>query len=367
MADPKYVGLPGIDSSEKDTYESADLPEDDQNWVLSDLNSESVEKDDIDTKQAFQKFNSKYLVGENADFSGKLGTKGGYDVTEYTLVGAGETETPTQKLQRLKIEVSELANHFKSDETSPSSTSDLISQVQILESRLSSIGDGKQLQGSFGNVMSSIDKASEAKPAATPVKAHDGIGDQTLDKIGVKASEMEARITKLEKALGMDTEALAVLTSQTKGKNLQEVTEGLAAKVSLLDPEKLPQIDSRLQAVLNKLNNINKAKKQDGAEQAATDKKVIEIFELMQKWDSVCASVPSIIYRLESLKELHQQAADFSSTVQHLEKTQDQISGKLSDTSDLAKQVDATLKQNALTIQKNLQSLEKRVQGLTSK
>ncbi|XP_039256733.1 dynactin subunit 2-A-like [Styela clava] len=380
MADPKYAGLPGIDTSEKDIYESGDLPEDDQQWIPEELSSESVEKDNINTKEAFKQFNSKYVSGSDADFSEKLGSKPGYDTGEYSIAGIGEVETPTQKLQRLRAEVAQLSTELKSGsgDKSGSLPAETLKQVEILQSQLASHGqgDGTYLHGSFDKVLSSINEMmalQQKSTSSSSKKNQEGSyslmikPDQSQLKFGAKMSDIEARISKIEKAVGVDTEALAVLSSQTKHKNLKAAVEGLEVKRNMLDPEKLPQVDTRLQAVLNKLNEINKVRKQKGAEQVALDKKVLEIYDLVQKWDSVCASLPSIIHRLETLNSLHQQAADFSSTLQHMETVQNQIATKIGDTTTLAKQVDETFKQNAQTIQSNLQSLENRIQNLTAK
>lgn len=364
MADPKYAGLPGIATSEKDVYESGDLPEDDQNWVPAELQSESVETDIVDTKKAFEKFNPKYLIGDGADFSGTLGSKPGYDTGEFCIVGPGETETPTQKLQRLKAEIGELSSQLGNDAKKEVSSVDLISQLESLQTEISLL-DVKQQKGSFRNVMSSLEDTvtSTAKPATVLKSA----STTSPDKVGIKLMDIEARIASLEKTIGSNTQELAVLSSGTKSKTLREAVDDLKAKQSLLDPENLPQIDTRLQAVLNKLNDINKGKKQEGAQQVATDKKVTEIYDLIQKWDNVCASLPSIINRLEALNELHQQAAGFSTTMQNFEKTQGQIDSKLSDSSNMATQIRATMKENAVAMQKNIQALDQRIQALNAR
>ncbi len=37
---------------------------------------------------------------------------------------------------------------------------------------------------------------------------------------------------------------------------------------------------------------------------------VNELFELMKKWDSFCASLPQLVARMQSLSELHEQGAE---------------------------------------------------------
>lgn len=376
MADPKYANLPGIDLS-NDMYECGDLPEDDQNWISDELKSDSVENENINTKTAFTKFNVKSVSVGEADFSGKIGMPNlGYDMGDFELVGEGEVETATQKVQRLKLEVSQIAQeHAGGNKVLPSDLLASISQMQTqLASKDASGGVGDD--GGFEKLLSILNEVARSKEGATLQPGARSLSeaqgsyslmmksDQT-QKYSSKISEIEQRIAKIEQAVGIDSDRLAVLTSQSKENNLKAAVDSLEMKKSLLDPDKLPLIDTRLQAVLMKLNEIKKVRQQQGpADQNLSVKKITELYEIVQKWDSVSSSLPSVVNRLETLNLLHQQAGDFSSTIKHMENLQNQIMSKVTHTSTMAKQLESAFQQNSQNIQANLNSLEKRLEEL---
>lgn len=373
MSDPKYANLPGIDT-EKDVYEAGDLPEEDQQWAPEELQSDSIEKININTSAVFQKFNSKFVSGNNVDFSGKLGSQLGYEVGDFTSCGSDDLETPTQKVERLKMEISQLSDEAKSSQKEDTTAADLLLKLGELQNFLPSKnqGDQSKITSTYDRIISTLDELALDKSEHKQVKGQETAGsynllikrDQALQKYTAKVSEIEQRLVNIEKAVGIDTDQLGVLSSQTKYKSLREAVEALEIKRNLLDPEKLPQVDTRLQAVLNKLNEINKSQKQEGAEQAATDAKVVELYETVHKWESVYSSLPSIINRLETLNDLHQQASDFVQTLNHMDEVQAKIMSSLDSTQASVTEVKNAFMQNIKTIHSNLQSLEKRMGNL---
>lgn len=380
MADPKYADLPGIDTSEQDFYECGDLPEDDQHYSPEELESESVAVDEIDTQQSYNKFNPKYVSGNKVDFSDKVKNRDnlGYDIG---LSGIDGIETPGEKLQRLKLEVVELQNSIselsKGKEAGDTSAASLLSEVQKLQGQLQSgeihkkVDEINVLSSSY-NRLSAVLKSlqDEAKKSTSKDdKTHGSYNimirpEAVQQKQALKLAQLEQRLANIEKVIGKDSSELDVLTSGTKNKSLHEVVLSLETKMNLLDPEKLPQVDTRLQAVLNKLMEINKEKKKSGAEAQGTNKKVDEIYETVQKWSSIGEVLPDLVERLEALNNLHTQASQFSSTLKSMETLQNEISSKLTNASTLQNQLQKSFAENSQTVQVNVASLEKRIQSL---
>ncbi|KAJ8966978.1 hypothetical protein NQ314_003201 [Rhamnusium bicolor] len=97
---------------EPDVYEANDLPESEQTADFYEEETEPIERIHISVGDAYNKFKGKFLNASNVDFSSRISQKirTGYDARsgDWELVGAGETETPIQKYQRLQCEMKEL-------------------------------------------------------------------------------------------------------------------------------------------------------------------------------------------------------------------------------------------------------------------
>lgn len=119
------------------------------------------------------------------------------------------------------------------------------------------------------------------------------------------------------------------------------------------------------------------------------------MFEIMTRWDVVAQQLPTIITRLQDLKQLHEDGASFQQTLQQLESQQgtrlhvaalllmcslDAIKKLLANNSELAKEVsecelyginieklDVNFKQNMDTVRSNFAALEKRFKELGNK
>lgn len=107
-----------------------------------------------------------------------------------------------------------------------------------------------------------------------------------------------------------------------------------------------------------------------------------ELFETTKRWDAIAASVPAIVDRLQTLKVLHEQGAEFGKTLAHLETVQSQIKDQLSaQTSSLTSvnepavstmltmvsQVEKSFQDNMAVIQNNFQSLDRRIADISGK
>ncbi|XP_076800584.1 dynactin subunit 2-like [Clavelina lepadiformis] len=380
MADPKYANLPGIDTESKDVYESGDLPEEDQHAAVEELNSTSVEL--VSSEGAFEKFSGKYVSGFGKDFSGRIQSSKvtGYDANQGGLAALGEKETVLQKFNRLKIEVADLVQEVKgiSDSTKTgNSPADLVNQIESLQMQLadSSIANlNKEPVEATANVeklMAQLKLPSEKTAKITGGQKSDGTGtyqlylkpDQAQQK-KLQVAELEQRLARLEKVLGSGTDKLNILVSHSKDKTLKEAVREIETKLSLFDSEQLPQVDSRLQAILNKVNEINKAHKGSGDQASEVNQKISELYDLSRQWEGVRAALPQLIERLRALDTLHAKASDFSSTLTHLENMQTQITSRLHTSNSTQKDLEEMFSNNIATIEANITQLNKRMADL---
>ena len=92
--------------------------------------------------------------------------------------------------------------------------------------------------------------------------------------------------------------------------------------------------------------------------------KVNELYELIKKWDSCADALPTIVDRLYTLQELHQQAMEFSSSLKSLEVAQSELTTSMGSHEQLLKDIQKNFSDNVDVIKNNVENLEKRIGAL---
>ncbi|XP_051753699.1 dynactin subunit 2 [Ctenopharyngodon idella] len=402
MADPKYANLPGIASNEPDVYETSDLPEDDQaQFESEELCSDSVERIVVNPNAAYDKFKDKHVSAKGLDFSDRISKnrRVGYESGEYELLaeGCGVKETPQQKYQRLVNEIHELCQDVERIQVStkevsaeerltPVALAQQAAQLkqQLVSAHLDSLlgpnahinltdPDGAlakrlltQLEVARG-VRSGL--GGEGKTA--PPKGPDGVilyelhsrPEQEKFTESAKVAELERRLAELEMSVGSGSDKQGPLSAGVQGASLTDTIELLQARVSALDAATLDQVEARLQSVLGKMNEI--AKHKAAIEDAETQNKVSQLYDVVQKWDAMATSLPQVVQRLTAVKELHEQAMQFGQLLTHLDTTQQMINNSLKDNTTLLTQVQQTMKENLVAVEENFAALDQRMKKLS--
>merc|ERR1719305_1080539 len=88
----------------------------------------------------------------------------------------------------------------------------------------------------------------------------------------------------------------------------------LEAKINLLDVAKLESIGRKAQLVGTHLSSLAKQKKQ-AAPSSEQDQLVDKLYSTMERWDTVAATVPSVVARLHALKGLQDSSLTLAATV----------------------------------------------------
>ncbi|KAK2889669.1 hypothetical protein QQF64_028104 [Cirrhinus molitorella] len=402
MADPKYANLPGIASNEPDVYETSDLPEDDQaQFESEELCSDSVERIVVNPNAAYDKFKDKHVNTKGLDFSDRISKsrRVGYESGEFELLaeGCGVKETPQQKYQRLVNEIHELCQDVERIQatTKESSAEERLTPValaqqaaqlkqQLVSAHLDSLlGPNAHINltdpdGALAKrLLTQLEVArgvrsgagGEGKTAAP--KGPDGVvlyelhsrPEQEKFTESAKVAELERRLAELEMAVGSGSEKQGPLSAGVQGSSLTDTIELLQARVSALDASTLDQVEARLQSVLGKMNEI--AKHKASIEDAETQNKVSQLYDVVQKWDAMATSLPQVVQRLLAVRELHEQAMQFGQLLTHLDTTQQMINNSLKDNSTLLTQVQQTMKENLLAVEENFGALDQRMKKLS--
>ncbi|CAO2582081.1 Dynactin subunit 2, partial [Lemmus lemmus] len=377
MADPKYADLPGIARNEPDVYETSDLPEDDQaefDAVREELTSTSVEHIIVNPNAAYDKFKDKRVGTKGLDFSDRIGKtkRTGYESGDYEMLGEGlgVKETPQQKYQRLLHEVQELTTEVEKIKTTvkESATEEKLTPVvlakqlaalkqQLVASHLEKLlgpdaainltdPDGAlakrlllQLEATKNSKGTSGGRTTGGTPPESGLVTYELHSRPEQDKFSqaAKVAELEKRLTELEATVRCDQDAQNPLSAGLQGACLMETVELLQAKVSALDLAVLDQVEARLQSVLGKVNEI--AKHKASVEDADTQSKVHQLYETIQRWSPTASTLPELVQRLVTIKQLHEQAMQFGQLLTHLDTTQQMIAASLKDNATLLTQV----------------------------
>ncbi|ELR52103.1 dynactin subunit 2 [Bos mutus] len=401
MADPKYADLPGIARNEPDVYETSDLPEDDQaEFDAEELTSTSVEHIIVNPNAAYDKFKDKRVGTKGLDFSDRIGKtkRTGYESGEYEMLGEGlgVKETPQQKYQRLLHEVHELTTEVEKIKTTvkESTTEEKLTPVvlakqlaalkqQLVASHLEKLlgpdaainltdPDGAlakrlllQLEATKNSKgTGSGGKTTSGTPPDSSLVTYELHSRPEQDKFSqaAKVAEFEKRLTELEATVRCDQDAQNPLSAGLQGACLMDTVELLQAKVGALDLAVLDQVEARLQSVLGKVNEI--AKHKASVEDADTQSKVHQLYETIQRWSPIAASLPELVQRLVTIKQLHEQAMQFGQLLTHLDTTQQMIACSLKDNATLLTQVQTTMCENLSTIEGNFANIDERMKKL---
>uniref|UniRef100_A0A674PJB5 Dynactin 2 (p50) n=1 Tax=Takifugu rubripes TaxID=31033 RepID=A0A674PJB5_TAKRU len=373
MADPKYANLPGIAFNEPDVYETGDLPEDDQaQFESEELCSDSVERIVVNPNAAYDKFKDKHVNTKGLDFSDRISRsrRVGYESGDFEILGegCGVKETPQQKYQRLVNEIQELTQEVDAIQTATKECNAeerltpvvLAQQAAQLKQQLVS-AHLDSLLGPQAHINLADPDGALARRLLTQLEAAkgsrggapgDGKPAPAKGPDGVVLYELHSR-PEQEKF----TESAKVC--RMNGSADFTCMRLLHTKVGMFDCFSFRYLNS----VLGKMNEI--AKHKAAIEDAETQNKVSQLYDVVQKWDAMSTSVPQVVQRLVAVKELHEQAMQFGQLLTHLDTTQQMINNSLKDNNTLLTQVQQTMKENLLAIEENFSALDERMKKVS--
>uniref|UniRef100_A0A0B7AB77 Dynactin subunit 2 n=1 Tax=Arion vulgaris TaxID=1028688 RepID=A0A0B7AB77_9EUPU len=397
MADPKYANLPGIDANSPDVFESNDLPEAEQNLTPAEpeeLSSESVERISISTDTAFKTFKGKSVATGNTDFSSGIGKSSTITyVTDKTklLEDGVRQETPHQKFQRLQHEIQQLTDEVKKvkEHVPATDSGESILPEKQLEHLQNHFADlhlekllgsealidlanpqetlKKRLLTQLESLKTGIDETSKATEDASK-SGHILYElyykpEQAQFSRNTRIATLEERLERLENVIGKNFDKMNTLTTDAENKSLIGAVAALSSKLSLLDAVNTETVEARLNVVLQKMQHVSE-KKTETPVDTDNQTKISDLYDLVKKWETTVETLPQIVDRLLSLKELHEQALQFSQVLLYLDTAQQEVQVTVVSHGDMLKQLQSSLTENSKIIQQNVQSLEKRLKAL---
>jgi hypothetical protein len=211
-------------------------------------------------------------------------------------------------------------------------------------------------------------------------------------------NDMEQRISKLEKIIGMhylntkdSINDQLLLNDYPSSKLLVQNAGSLTSALSQLEervslftqPHTLEQLSKRItdiSADFEKLIEIRKRfvfestivytndvfKNVNDSDLAAiqfeNEKKINHLYQIMAKYEHVIDIVPHVVSRLHALQKIHSKAASFSESVDTVSKTQNAIEDTVATMNKDIKKLMESMQVNQERISKNIEALDNRIE-----
>ncbi|XP_063693313.1 dynactin subunit 2-like [Bolinopsis microptera] len=347
--------------------------------------SNVIEEIQLDLAAAQAKFGKETVNAKDVDFSDnvmKTHTSGyGIGQVQYELLSCTTNETPLQRYQRLKLEISEFSadlEKLKTEDVENTNNVKLAEEVRKLSNNLSEmkveqmVGNLKLKEPGHAVLTKQLEsqistfKEKSAKEGASAGSLTYEVhyrGDHAKFAEAAKLASLEKRIADMEKNMGKDLKLLSTISADSSEKSVMGAINNIQTKLSLIEPSDYTHIDTRLQAVLHKMDHL-KSKAKDIPE---TNNKVSEVFDTVRKIEPVISTLPNIVDRLTALKVLHEQAAQFASNLTTLETTQANVTKNLANQGALVKKVEDNIAENLKQISENCANVNARIDKIAAK
>lgn len=404
--DNKYANLIGIARNEPDVYETTNpsSANDTKKQQIMEDDSNNVQKIEISTKAAHDKFNTRTLNSNYVDFSDSISSrrKFGYRVEPDSYEWNQDlVESPLQRFKRLETELNALKNDltemdkFASEEDKkqlidfdPINLSRQVDELQnkVKTLHLETIGakvdinklNNKAKKDLLYDNLNALKKelvkneksgndSSKTDDSSIVFKLFTDLEQSDLARAN-KLSELNQRLANLEVVFGagnadVNERKISKLCNNIENKSILGLVENLNTKISLVDKKSLEQTESRLQAINHRVNQLKE--KKTLVEDQEKLSRVNELYTMITKWKDTAALVPSIVNRLGALHEIHQKAFEFPSTLSRLSVEQESIKKSLNTSTDVLKNLETNFETNLVSIKKNFDLLNERIMPQT--
>lgn len=321
------------------------------NDEMNNYNAETVlDSEEVSPQRAFEVFNGKVYSVQTMAKTTPIDRK----------------ETPLEKLARLQAEVDELEAHLKTTTAGSGQEFDqqLVSLAKTLKSRLTAASTTKILEHDdltrmVRQQLKLLQQQTPEEKAASAAASETSNGGVVYELYGNAANPttmMEARLLKLERLLGSST-----ATHKTLVHRLEE----LESLVKTVDQSALEQTATKAKVIRADLEAASKARNKLTATYKKEDSKMIhQLHQQMSELEGLSAHLPALVERLQQLAGLHVQASTFSTRLEEMEKSANQLGAAVSQLEGSMGQLQTSLVTNVETMEKNMAALDERLEKL---
>lgn len=382
---------------EPEVFESPDLAAEVQEGPRTEApvteSDEDVVKDGIDVVRARELFKDRTLGSE-----GVSGVDKNRGYTSYSIAESGALyESLPQKFNRLRAEVTGFMEQLdaaskaakgEGDGADGDSALKMLNEMSALRDQLQQVrldemlGEGSAPLDTTPGVnadvakrlTTEVGKLKGAQPAPTDEKAKGPVtyelylsADQAAYERLARAAALEQRIAVLERCVGNENLGPVANFLDVPDISLKSSVVALAERVDALSEDSLGDLERQLVSVGKQLDDMKDKQAALLGQAPEHADKVRELYELTRKWDATAAVVPALVARLKELRNVHEQAATFSTTLTHMSTVQETMRDQLATQGVTLDTLEETMKKNTATIEGNFASMEKRVEALLAK
>lgn len=353
------------------------------------MTSEDVNRDPLRPQWSFEQFAGRIFDTSKLDFSDAIVRQLTSGQSELSSMRPSERsfESPLERFNRLKSEVAQFKqdlSELSGSKDSSAVASELIKQLSALEQEVQQTAAKPAFQPLLSSNVTDRASAAQAQllqklvadmeKAAKSTEAKGGAGGVTYElyynpqkeaaRQQVSVGELDKRIGSLEKAVG------SLQDDKTFGfSDLNTALVAMRKKLDFLEQGRLDSIYRRIKTLLTELEQLQQQK--DKAQQAGqvppNFEKVNATFDMMARWDEAAQLLPSVIARLQSLRDLHEECSSAVLRLQNVDSVNTQLNTLLQQDKETLQKVEHNLAQNMKVMQGNVQSLESRFAALAAK
>jgi nuclear migration protein JNM1 len=359
------------------------------------VRSESPSEDDNDSGVVHQRlktdaarslFEPAQVDAREADFSDRVSSTRKSYVTSHRRRanenGEEEDESLEAKLARLKREVEEVRVEVQKREThsEPGAHDSAASLSQILDNiQREANGFGSGAEAQLAKKLASTAKVqSQTAPAYTITYAPSYTQSHALNKV----ADFDARLTLLEKALGIGSMTLPTTNSPslTVIPSLEQLTRQVGT-LTTTSASSLDVVSRKVRQLIQEADKLSEARKvakiarEEGSESLTTPEvsaledaeqrsKINALYGTLSTIESLAPLLPMVIERLRSLRLLHTDAAQASEDMSRILEMQDEMTKDIKTWSEGLDKLESKMRENELTASENMKAVEKMVKDL---
>ncbi|OTF82983.1 dynactin subunit 2-like protein, partial [Euroglyphus maynei] len=232
-----------------------------------------------------------------------------------------------EKYKQIKAEIEDLKHSLQSNEQSHPSGESLPKDIDNLFANLTNLHDVcfKKLDTSHlikdvrHHISSDTDNPIIYELYQKPDK------EEILELARINA--LEQRLKKIESTLGLNEmtkdSSHPLLNNYLNDQSIMDIVINLSNKIVQLDYSSLDRMDTRLQLIIDKLNQIQD--KKSSLTELDKEDKLNEIYNHYVKIEQNRPLLPNILERLQVLNDLQDKASRFSNTMMAMETMQNEI------------------------------------------
>jgi len=316
-------------------YETPDLIEDTSTVRTSVYTPETNDVEDIDhagihASEAAHVFRNESIATKGADFSDAIGGHAG----SRGLLRHGRSEigeSLEERIRRLRDEIDEVRREVAAQGSDEDQIDDLENALAALRVRQN-------------NAAAAIVKQIGTKPAPTPSSTLAlNLAPQHAESWELE--KLEERITGMEDTLGLSVSA---------ERSLLPAIDALEEKVDLLSrsPKELEEQIKRIKRI-----HVEGAKNKDEGDApfGTTDTLIDSIYEILPSLEKMAPVVPAMLERLQSLRHIHEYAADSFDILKTVQHGQEKTDRNIHEWTESLVKLETKLDESEMRIQANVE------------